>query len=179
MTPEEVIRQHCERGAFEEAFNAIVRQYSERLFWHIRPLVDTHEDADDLMQDIFIKIWAALPTFRWESQLFTWLYRIATNEALNALRRKKVRAVLQFRSLSSARDIEDDDPYFDGNAAQNRLLKALRTLPSRQRAVFTMRYFEDLKYEEIAPILGTSVGSLKASYHVAAEKLKTLLSGDL
>lgn len=176
---EEDIRQWCRDGAYEQAFQAIVRRYSESLYWHVRPLMDSHEDTDDLLQEIFIKIWTALPAFRWESQLFTWLYRIATNEALNALRRKKVRAALQFRSLSHVREIMDDDPYFDGTAAQNRLLKALRTLPAKQRAVFSMRYFEDLKYEEIAPILGTSVGSLKASYHIAAEKLKSLLASEL
>ncbi|MBR1872328.1 MAG: RNA polymerase sigma factor [Bacteroidales bacterium] len=174
LSPEEEIRLQCENGQFEKAFSGIVGLYSERIYWHVRPMTESHEDADDLVQEIFIKIWAALPSFRWESQLFTWIYRIATNEALNALRRRKVRAALQFRSLSDVHDVSDD-PFFNGDEAQNKLLRAISGLPSRQRSVFCMRYFEDMKYEDISEILGTSPGSLKASYHIAAEKLKALL----
>lgn len=158
---------------FEEAFNLIVRLYSERLFWHVRRLVCSHEDADDLLQEIFIKIWAALPAFRGESQLFTWLYRIATNETLNFLRKQKIRSVLMFKSLDSEMERKiDDDPYFNGTELERQLVKAVNKLPEKQRLVFLMRYYDDMKYEEISEVLSTSVGSLKASYHIAYEKIK-------
>lgn len=193
MSQDGDIRALCSEGALEEAFNLIVTRYSERLYFHVRPMMESHEDADDLVQEIFIKIWAALPTFRWESQLFTWVYRIATNEALNFLRRKKVRSALNFisfselggkgksgsdddgRPLSSLPSMADPDPYFDGDAAERRLLSAIRTLPPKQRQVFCLRYFDELPYEEISSILGSTVGSLKASYHIASEKLRSIL----
>ena len=154
-----------------ELFNEIVSTYSERLYWHVRDMVGSHEDTDDLLQDIFVKIWAALPSFRGDAQLFTWVYRIATNEALNFLRRQKVRAVLSFQQITAAEDRIDADPFFDGDEAQAALAKAIAKLPAKQRAVFTMRYFDEMKYEDIAEILHTSVGALKASYHFAYEKI--------
>ena len=122
-------------GDRERAFTEIVKAYSERLFWYVRRYVSSHEDADDIVQDIFVKVWAALPSFRGESQLFTWLYRI-------------------------------------GDEAERTLMKALQKLPLKQRVVFSMRYFEDMSYEEISEVTGTSVGALKASYHIASTKLK-------
>ena len=190
MTTDDDIRALCSEGRLEEAFSLIVSRYSEKLYFHIRPMVDRHEDADDLIQEIFIKIWAALPSFRWESQLFTWLWRIATNEALNRIRRNKVRSALSFIPFSSLRSDEggeeerdpatlpgvaDTDPYFNGDAAERALLGAIRTLPPKQRQVFCLRYFDDLSYVEISEILGSSVGSLKASYHIASEKLRSIL----
>ncbi len=162
-----------ESGQRERAFNEIVRNYSERLYWHVRRFVCSHEDADDLVQEIFIKIWGALPTFRGDAQLFTWLYRIATNETLNFLRKQKVRASLRFQSLDDELERKiDEDPYFNGTEAQRLLSKAILKLPDKQRVVFSLRYYEDMKYEDIAEITGTSVGALKASYHIAYEKLK-------
>ena len=160
-------------GQTQAAFNEIVKTYSERLYWHVRSLVCSHEDADDLMQDIFVKVWSSLPSFRGDSQLYTWLYRIATNEALNFLYKQKVRAALQFESLSEnlERKIEDD-PYFNGNEAQMLLAKAIAALPKKQKAVFCMRYYQEMSYEDISEVLGTSVGALKASYHFAYEKIK-------
>ena len=160
-------------GELERAFTEIVKAYSERLFWYVRRYVGCQEDADDLIQEIFVKVWAALPSFRGEARLFTWIYRIATNEALNFLRRQRVRAALNFKSLDA--EVErriDEDPYFNGVEAERRLMKALQKLPQKQRIVFSMRYFEDMSYEEISEVTGTSTGALKASYHIAYEKLK-------
>ena len=160
----------------EQVFNGIVKEYSERLYWHVRRMVGSHEDADDLLQDIFLKIWTALPSFRGEAQLYTWVYRIATNETLNFLRRQKVRAALQFRRIDDVMEERiDADPYFNGSAAERALSKAIARLPEKQRSVFIMRYYEDMSYEEIAAVTGTSVGALKASFHIAQEKVRAEL----
>ena len=161
----------------EQVFNDIVKKYSERLYWHVRRMVGTHEDADDLLQDIFLKIWTALPSFRGEAQLYTWVWRIATNETLNWLRREKVCAALRFQSVDAEMERRImADPYFNGTDAQRELFKALARLPQKQRQVFVMRWWDELTYEEISAITGTSVGALKASYHIAQEKLKLNLS---
>ncbi len=159
---------------YEDIFNKLVEQYSEQLYWHVRGIISSsHEDADDLLQDIFIKVWRALPGFRGDSGYFTWLWRIATNEALMYLRKKKVRAALQFQSLDAkAERVIDGDPWFDGDAAERELSKAVASLPDRQRSVFTMRYYQDLSYEDISKITGTSVGALKASYFHATKKIR-------
>ena len=176
MTEREIIRLH-QNGRVEEAFNGIVNTYSERLYWHVRRFLCNHEDTNDLLQDIYIKVWTALPTFRGESQVFTWLWRIATNEVLNHLRKQKFKAMV---SLDSSIDILrkkiDDDPYFNGNELQRELHKAIQKLPEKQRVVFNMRYFDELKYEEISEITDTSVGALKASYHHAYNKIKEELN---
>jgi RNA polymerase sigma-70 factor (ECF subfamily) len=161
----------------EQVFNQIVKDYSERLYWHVRRMVGTHEDADDLLQDIFLKIWTALPSFRGEAQLYTWVWRIATNETLNWLRRERVRAALRFQSVDEEMERRIlADPYFNGTDAQRELFKALARLPEKQRQVFVMRWWDELSYEQISAITGTSVGALKASYHIAQEKLKLNLS---
>lgn len=161
----------------EKEFQALVEQYSEPLYWHIRQIVGSHEDADDILQDAFVKIWRALPDFRGESSVSTWMWRIATNEAMTFLRRKRVRAALQFSSISA--EVErsiDGDPYFNGDEAERKLAKAIAKLPDKQRAVFCMRYYQELPYEQIAEITGTSVGALKASFHIAQEKIKEELN---
>ena len=155
-----------------DLFNKIVKDYSERLYWHVRDMVGSHDDANDLLQEIFIKIWAALPSFRGDAQLFTWAHRIATNETLNFLRKKKVRSVLSFERITNAEERIADDPYFNGGQAERLLVKALNKLPPKQKAVFSMRYYDDMKYEDIAEIMNCSVGSLKASYHFAYQKIK-------
>ncbi len=176
MTDSEIIKLY-NSGRHEDAFNGIVEAYSERLYWHVRRFLCSHEDTNDLLQDIYIKIWTALPTFRGDSQLFTWLYRIATNEVLNHLRKQKFKAML---SLDSATEILrkkiDDDPHFNGNELQRELLKAIQKLPEKQRIVFNMRYFDELKYDEISEITDTTVGALKASYHHAYNKIKEELN---
>ena len=161
-----------------DLFNKIVKEYSERLYWHVRDMVGSHDDANDLLQEIFIKIWTALPSFRGDAQLFTWAHRIATNETLNFLRKQKVRAALSFEKISNAQDRIADDPYFNGGAAEQLLVKALNKLPAKQRAVFSMRYYDDMKYEDIAQIMHSSVGSLKASYHIAYQKIKAELKNN-
>ena len=157
----------------EQEFKELVEKYSEQLYWHVRNIVGSHEDTDDLLQEIFIKVWKALPGFRGDAAVNTWLWRIATNEALSFLRKQKVRAALRFESLDAeAERVVDGDPWFNGDEAQRRLAKAVMALPAKQRAVFCMRYFEELPFAEISSITGTSVGALKASYHMAAEKVK-------
>ena len=172
MTDEKIIELY-ERGQREEAFNGIVNAYTERLYWHIRRFLCSHEDSNDLLQDIFIKIWTALPSFRGDSGLYTWIYRIATNEVLNHLRRQKVKFLLSFESVSASLEKKiDEDIYFNGNELQRELHKAIQRLPQKQRIVFSLRYFDEMKYEEISEITDTSVGALKASYHHAYNKIK-------
>lgn len=161
----------------DKEFNDIVREYSEALYWHIRGIVNSHEDADDILQETFVKIWRALPDFRGESAVSTWVWRIATNEALSFLRKKRVRAVLQFKSIDeNAERTVSGDPFFNGDEAQRKLAVAIAKLPDRQRTVFCMRYYEEMPYEQIAEITGASVGALKASYHFAQEKIKEQLN---
>ena len=163
----------------EQDFQEIVQKYSEQLYWHVRSIVVSHEDADDIQQETFIKVWKALPGFRGDSSVQTWLWRIATNEALGHLRKQRVRAALQFQSLDAeAERVIDSDPWFDGDDAQRRLARSVMALPAKQRAVFCMRYFEEMSYEQISEITGTSVGALKASYHLAAEKIKLTLDDE-
>ena len=185
MSDEEILGLY-RAGERERAFGELVKSYSERLYWHVRGLVGSHEDADDLLQDIFVKVWSSLEGFRGESQLYTWLFRIATNESLNFLRKKNLRVALglEARGNDGAQDAGTvgapqenaaGDPWFDGDEAQRLLAVAVSKLPPRQRAVFRLRYFEEMPYEQMSGILGTSVSSLKASYHFAYEKVKDYL----
>lgn len=172
MTDRQIIDLYRE-GSCEKAFNLIVEQYTERLYWHIRRFLCNHEDTNDLLQDVFIKIWAALPSFRGESQLFTWIYRIATNEVLNYLRKQRFKALVSFQDVTEILEKKiDEDARFNGNEIQRELLKALQRLPEKQRIVFSLRHFDDLTYEQISEITNTSVGALKASYHYASNKIK-------
>lgn len=149
----------------------IVDQYSQSLYWKIRSIVLTHEDADDVLQNTFLKAWKSLPTFQGKAKLSTWLYRIAINESLDFLRRKKAATLSSADAdLSVANRLLADD-YFDGDKSQAVLQEAIATLPDVQRTVFTLRYYDEMKYSEISEMLGTSVGSLKASYHIAVQKI--------
>ena len=175
MTDKEIIDLYLS-GKQESAFSQIVVTYTERLYWHIRRFLCSHEDSNDLLQDIFIKVWAALPSFRRDAQLYTWIYRIATNEVLNHLRRQKVRAMISLDSVVGILSKKiDEDPYFNGDRLQRELHKAMLRLPEKQRIVFCLRYFDEMKYEDMSQITGTSVGALKASYHHAYNKIKTEL----
>ena len=172
MTDNDIIRLFSD-GRQEEAFNGIVNAYTERLYWHVRRFLCSHEDTNDLLQDIFIKIWAALPTFRGDARLYTWLYRIATNEVLNHLRKQKFKALVSLDSASGILERKiDEDVHFNGDQLQRELHKAIQRLPEKQRIVFSLRYFDEMKYEDISAITGTSVGALKASYHHAYNKIK-------
>lgn len=163
-------------GECEKAFSMLVAQYSEQLYWHIRTMVASHEDTNDILQMTLIKAWNNLPGFRWESSLYTWMYRIATNESLNFLKAAEARAhfsMTDYENVLSAR--LEADPYFNGNDLQKKLCKLVLALPAKQRAVFSMRYFKQMSYEQIASITDTSVGALKASYHHAYLKIKEAL----
>ena len=169
MTDDGQIIRLFKAGQREEAFNQIVKNYGERLYWHIRRIVVVHEDADDLLQNTFAKAWSGLETFRGESGLYTWLYRIATNETLTFLSRKKLELANGDPEELSGRLAADKN--FSGDSLQLTLQKAIATLPPKQRAVFCMRYYDETPYEQISKALGTSVGALKASYHHAYGKV--------
>ena len=158
-------------------FNMLVRAYQQRVYWHVRKMVIDHDDADDITQEVFIKIHKAIENFREDAQLFTWIYRIATNECLNFLNKKRRRFFLPIEDitvqLSSKIDSSND---ISGDEIQKKLQKALLQLPDKQRLVFNMRYYDDLSYEDIAEITKTSVGALKASYHHAAKKIEDYLT---
>ncbi len=172
MTDNEIIELYgC--GRHDEAFRGIVDAYTERLYWHVRRFLCSHDDTNDLLQDIFIKLWAALPNFRGESALYTWIYRIATNEVLNHLRRQRLKSLISMDFSSNALERKiDEDSYFNGDELQRELHKAIQRLPEKQRIVFNLRYFDEMKYSDISEITGTSEGALKASYHHAYNKIK-------
>lgn len=174
---EELIRRFQESENSRYAFDLIVRKYQEQVYWHIRRLVISHEDANDLAQDVFIKAWRALPDFRGDSGLFTWLYRIATNEALSFLKKKKKHFLMPFADVEQQlSDSLETDAYFEGKEIEKKIQLAILTLPEKQRVVFNLRYYDEMKYEEMSKILDTSEGALKASYHHAAKKIEKFLT---
>jgi RNA polymerase sigma-70 factor (ECF subfamily) len=158
----------------EPAFNLIVKSYSQKVYWHVRRLVLDHDDADDVVQNTFIKIWKGLPNFRQDSAIYTWIYRIATNEALSFLRSKKENTRFGDVEYSLSHNLEAD-AFFDGDAAQQTLQAAVATLPEKQRAVFNLRYFEEMSYAEMSAVFDTSEGALKASYHHAVKKIEAYM----
>jgi len=158
----------------EIAFQQLVKTYQQRLYWHIRNIVVSHDDADDLMQNVFIKVWKNIDNFREDSSLFTWLFRIATNESLSFLQQKKRRNIFTTYEVSDYLvESFESDANFEGEELQKRLQLAVLQLPEKQRMVFNMKYYEEMKYEEISEILQTSVGALKASYHHAVKKIES------
>ena len=173
----EILEKFAIESTRSEAFNLLLKKYQQKIYWHIRRLVIDHDDTDDLVQEVFIKVWKSLSNFRNDSQLYTWLYRIATNESITFLNRKKQKNNISLDETAGYELAETlaDSPYFDGDKAQMKLQKALLTLPEKQRLVFNMKYYDDLKYEEISEILGTTVGGLKASFHIAVKKIEDYL----
>lgn len=153
------------------AFEEIVNHYSQPLYWQIRRLVVDHEDADDVLQNTFIKAWTNITTFRGESKLSTWLYKIAYNESLTFLNHKREQLSIDDLNAITVESLESD-PYFDGDETQLMLQEAINSLPDKQKAVFNMKYFEEMKYEEMSQITGTSIGALKASFHLAVKKIE-------
>ena len=154
-------------------FDTLVDSYYEPVYRHVRRIVVSHDDACDVCQDTFLRALRSFDSLRDTALARAWIYRIATNETLNFLRKQKVRAALSFRSIDAEMErMIDDDPYFNGDAVQRKLMKLIQKLPQKQRVVFSLRYFDDMKYEDIALITGTTVGALKASYHIAYEKIK-------
>ncbi|MGB3468318.1 MAG: RNA polymerase sigma factor [Cyclobacteriaceae bacterium] len=163
-------------------FNLLVKAYQQRVYWHIRKMVVDHEDSDDIMQEVFIKVWKNLDKFREDSSLFTWIYRIATNECLGFLKKKKRRFFLPINDVTAeltGKLSDSSNVLLDGEAIEIKLQKALLTLPDKQRVVFNMRYYDNLSFADISEVTETSVGALKASYHHAAKKVEKLVQVDL
>ena len=163
----------------ERAFTDILKKYSERLYWHIRRMVVSHEDAHDVLQNVSIKVWKALADFRADASLYTWLYRIATNESLSHIESAKRRTTI---SLSEEESFLENklvaEKGFDARKLEWRLQQAITALPEKQRLVFNLRYYDEMPYEEMSKVLGTSVGALKASYHHAVKKVEAFFKED-
>lgn len=172
----EVLALLQDKETQKEGFERIVREYSEQLYWQIRRMVLSHEDANDLLQNTFVKAWINIDYFRADAKLSTWLYRIALNECLTFLNKQRAisNVPIDDPEASVIQKLESD-PYFSGDRAQLLLQKALLTLPEKQRMVFNLKYYQEMKYEEMSDILGTSVGALKASYHHAVKKIEQFI----
>lgn len=167
-----LIQQLTDPATQRKAFELLVREYGEQLYWQVRRIVLSHEDADDVMQNVFLKVWNHLDDFHQDSKLSTWLYRIAVNESIDFVRRQKKQVTFSADdSDSGIANMLMADDYFDGDETQAQLQEAIAQLPDVQRTVFNMRYFDDMKYSEISDILKTSEGALKASYHIAVKKI--------
>ena len=163
-----------------EAFEAIVKEYSEQLYWQIRRMVLSHDDANDILQNTFIKAWTNIDYFRGDAKMSTWLYRIALNECLTFLNKQRANSQLSIDETDAEMLNQlESDTYFDGDHTQKIFLKAIHSLPEKQQMVFNLKYFKEMKYEEISEILGTSIGALKASYHHAVKKIETFLEKHL
>lgn len=165
-----------ENESFERGFKLLMEKYQQKIYWLVRRFLIDHDDSDDVVQEIFIKVWKNIGQFNEQSQLFTWIYRISTNEALSFLRKKKLMATLRLSDFEYELSMKlETDPYFSGDQIQMKLQKAMLTIPTKQRLTFQLHYFQELKYEDIASITGTSVGALKASYHLAVKKIEKYL----
>jgi len=176
---EEILEKFSNESTRNEAFNLLISKYQEKIYWHVRRLVIDHDDADDLVQEVFIKVWKSLAKFRNDSKLYTWIYRIATNECITFLNKKKQRNQTPLDEVSE--ELSESlvaSSYFNGDKIQMKLQQALLTLPEKQRLIFNMKYYDDLKYDEISAILGTSVGALKASFHIAVKKIEVFMLND-
>ncbi len=170
---EELLSLLREPDTIREGFAKLVSEYSEQLYWQIRKMVLSHDDANDILQEVFIKAWSNIDNFRGEAKLSTWLYRIAINESITFINKMRAQNNISIDEDDSflINQLEGDQ-YFDGDETQKLLQKAVLTLPEKQRLVFQMKYFDEMKYEEMSEILGTSVGALKASYHHAVKKIE-------
>ncbi len=179
LSDRELLDLFAKAATRNHAFNLLVRQYQQRLYWHIRKMVLDHDDADDLLQNVFIKAFRALDNFREDSKIYTWLYKIATNECITFLNNKKKRFMVPMVDVEYqlSQNLETDT-YFSGERIQMKLQQAILTLPDKQRLVFNLKYFEEMKYEEMSEILGTSVGALKASFHHAVKKIEEFMKQD-
>lgn len=179
FTDRELVEKFRDESTRHYAFNLLVTQYQQRLYWHIRRILLDHEDTNDAIQNVFIRVWNNLEKFRGDSQLFTWLYTIATNEALSFLRKKKRRVFISFDSIEyEMAEKLASDPLFSGDKIQLKLQQAVVRLPPQQRLIFNMKYYDGMKYEQIAEILGLTVGALKASYHHAVKKISKYVTTD-
>ncbi len=175
---EHLIARLRDPATVREAFGEVIKTYTEPLYWQIRRMVQSHDDANDLLQNTFMKAWQSIENFRGDARLSTWLYKIAINEAITFLARERKRLGLSLDDQESALAATiEADPDIDGDALAQELRKAISTLPEKQRLVFNMKYFDEMKYEDMSNILGTSVGALKASYHLAVKKIENFFKG--
>lgn len=176
---QELIQKLLDPRTQNVAFQQLLKEYQRPLYSLVRKIVLDHDDANDVLQNTFVKVFRYLKDFKQDSKLFTWMYRIATNEALSFVKSKaKISKQTSEELQSRLIDNLESDPYFDGDAVQIKLQKAIAALPEKQQLVFKMRYFEEIKYEDMSEILGTSVGALKASYHHASKKIQTFMTTD-
>lgn len=177
---EEVVKRLRNPETQRDAFSQVVAAYNEKLYWQIRKMVLSHEDANDILQNTFLKAWANLDNFRGEAKLSTWMYKIAINESITFLNKQRAinNVPLDDTDVYLLQTLKADD-YFDGDEIDEKLQKAILCLPEKQRLVFTMKYNEEMKYEEMSEILGTSVGALKASYHHAVKKIEAFLTDEV
>jgi len=172
----ELVEQLKSKANVDSAFKELVSQYKERLYWHIRNIVKSHDDSDDVLQNTFIKVYKNINNFKGDSKLFSWMYRIATNEAITFLNNNAKRLqITNEESQNLALNNLTTDVYFEGDAIQLKLQQAIATLPHKQQLVFNMKYFEEIKFKDMADILETSEGALKASYHIAVKKVEEYL----
>ncbi len=172
----EILQKFSVQKTQNEAFNLLLNKYQQKIYWHIRRLVIDHDDSDDLVQETFVKVWKNLANFRSDSQLYTWIYRIATNESITFLNKKKLKNNVSLDDVSGElAESLTSASYFDGDKIQRKLQEAILTLPEKQRIIFNMKYFDDMKYDEISAVLGTTVGALKASFHIAVKKIESIL----
>ena len=177
INEQELIAELQDTTTRRNAFEKVVAAFGEQLYWQIRRMVLDHDDANDLLQNTFIKAWTNLDQFRGEARLSTWLYRIALNECLNFLNKQKAQNNLSIdQDETSIANQLESDPYFDGDKTQQLFQEAIHTLPEKQRIVFQMKYFQEMKYEDISDIMGTTVGALKASYHHAVKKIENFFN---
>ncbi len=176
-TDQELLEKFRDYSSRSYAFNLLMRKYQQRLYWHIRRMVIDHDDANDVVQNVFIKVWKSLDNFRQDSQLYTWLYRIATNESITFINNKKKRFFVPIADVEHELSNNlSGDPNFTGDKIMLKLQQAVLKLPTQQRIIFNMKYFDAMKYEEIAEVLNLTVGALKASYHHAVKKLEKYLT---
>ena len=179
LNEKELIANLKSEASREQAFQLLVKTYQQRLYWHIRKIVMNHDDTDDILQNVFIKVWKNIESFREDSSLFTWLFRIATNESLSHLQKQKRHSLVSINEVGEyLTESLESDVYFEGDEIQRKFQLAILQLPNKQRIVFNMKYFDEMKYEEISLILKTSVGALKASYHFAVKKIEEFLKED-
>lgn len=176
ISDKELIAQFRDERTRQVAFRKIVERYQKRLYWQIRRMLIDHDDTDDVLQNVFIKSWKGLDNFKEDSQLFTWLYRIATNETLSFIRQKKADRYVRFGDVEENLESKlENDSNFNGDAIQKKLQLAIAQLPEKQRLVFNMKYFDEMKYDDMSEVLETSVGALKASYHHAVKKIEAFI----
>ena len=177
-TDQELLEKFRDESTRNYAFNLIMRKYQQRVYWHIRRIVIDHDDANDIVQNVFVKVWKSLENFRQDSLLYTWLYRIATNESITFINQKKKRFFVPIGDVEGELSGQlSNDPNFSGDKIMLKLQQAVLKLPTQQRIIFNMKYFDGMKYEEIAQVLQLTVGALKASYHHAVKKLEKSLTG--